>query len=128
MDLAHLGKEMEGLLVDADAELAAGGIGLRVGRAGQHRPAGRRENRAGLARQQGAGLALAGARRPRHLDETDRHIDRQNGKTLAGLCEGLHDSYIQRTVGVAPADHPAGAATVGAGDDQMATTTWPSWP
>ena len=55
------------------------------------------------------------------VDEADRHVDGQNGKTLAGFCEGLHNSYVQGAVGVTPADNPAGAATVGAPDDQLAT-------
>src|SRR5262249_20904902 len=63
-----------------------------------------------------ARVSLAGARRAWHVDEADRHVDRQNGKTLAGLREGLHDSYIQGTVGIAPADHPAGATAVGTPD------------
>src|SRR6478672_9944319 len=119
---------MEGLLVDADAQRLAERIRLGVRGAVEHRPAGRREDRACLARQMAARLDLADARRARDIDEADRHVDRQNGKTLAGFREGLHDSYVEDAVGVAPADHPAGAATVGAGDDQRPPTSWPSWP
>src|SRR5262249_18345449 len=40
--------------------------------------------------------------------------------TLAGFCEGLHDSYVQFAVGFAPADYPAGAAAVGAANYHLA--------
>ena len=128
VDLAHLGKQVKGLLVDADAQLPAGALAsacVRQARAG----------RQGVGKTE---LALPGsslrastsqARGGRgDIDEADRHVDGQNGKTLAGFCEGLHDFISKSAVGVAPADHPAGAAAVGAADDQAATTTWPSWP
>src|SRR5882757_3471773 len=128
VDLTHLGKQMEGLLVDADTQPLADGVGLCMRRASEGRAAGRWKDRARFAWKMLARLDFAGARRPGDVDEADRHIDRQNGKTLAGFCEGLHDSNIESAVGVAPADDPAGATAVGAANDQWAITTWPSWP
>ena len=52
IDLVHLRKEMEGLLVDADTQFPAGGVGGGMGQADKGRAAGCREDRAGLARQQ----------------------------------------------------------------------------
>ena len=119
---------VEGLLVHAHTQLFADGIGVSVSRTGQGRTAGRRKDRARLARQQLAGLAFAFAAGSRHVDESDRHVDRQDGKTLAGFREGLHDSNVEDAAAVAAADHPAGPATVGAPNDQGATTIWPSRP
>jgi hypothetical protein len=112
VDLAHLGKQVKGLLVDSDAELPAGGVGLGMREAGQGRTAGRREDRARLAGQQPAGLDFAGAGGARHIDEPDRHVDGQNGQTFAGFREGLHDVYREGAVVVAPADDPAGKERV----------------
>ena len=39
VDLAHLGEEMEGLLVETDAQLPADGVGMGMGRASQRRAA-----------------------------------------------------------------------------------------
>src|SRR6185312_8402581 len=128
VDLVHLREQVEGLLVDADAQRLAERVRLGVRGAVQHRPARRREHRARLAGQVAARLDLTEARRTRDIDEADRHVDRQNGKTLAGFREGLHDSYVQRAIGAAPADDPAGATAVGARDDHSTPTTWPSWP
>src|SRR5258708_1140732 len=114
VDLTHLGKQMEGLLVDADTQPLADGVGLCMRRPTEARPAGRWKGRARFAWKMLARLDFAGARRPGDVDEADRHVDGQNGKTLAGFCEGLHDVYREDAVVVAPADDPAGATAVGA--------------
>src|SRR4030088_1632522 len=114
VDLTHLGKQMEGLLVDADTQPLADGVGLCMRRASEGRAAGRGKDRARFARKMLARLDFAGARRPGDVDEADRHVDGQNGKTLAGFCEGLHDVYREDAVVVAPADEPARATDGGA--------------
>src|SRR5579883_2219496 len=94
----------------------------------EHEPARRGEDGACLAGQVAARLDLAGARRTRDVDEADRHVDGQDRKPLAGFREGPDDPYVERAVDIAPADDPASATAVGAPDDQIGPTTWPSWP
>lgn len=109
-------EEMERLLCQPDAQcLAERGRGMR--RAAERRPAGRKTElvlpgRSARASRSQARPGRGSSTRPIGISTARTERPSQVSASV------FNDGNVQRTIAGTPADHPAGAATVGAGDDQ----------